>query len=567
MLRHQSHRRLEASFIRRASTQPRPRSKRWRNAAIAVTAIGISGYTIDRTLYASGLRRSFRTGWNALCIAIDYKLHFNKDNIDGIAAMHERVARRIHHICTANGGLYIKLGQSIGIQAAILPKPYRDAFATIFDAAPQITYEEVEAVFKDQFGVLPTDAFEHFDHEALASASIAQVHRARTKDGKEVAVKVQKPAIRKQMEFDLFSYKALMWTYEKIFDIPAYFVADYVANQLRREVDFMEEARNAEKTAKFLDDEPSLKGRIVIPRVDWQWTSERVMTADFYKGCKLTDTQAIEDMHLKPKEIMDSVLDIFSAMTFKWGWIHCDPHPGNVLVRQNPDHAKRAQIVLIDHGLYIPLREEFREQYSEFWRSLFVMDMDTIERITKSWGVGDSSMMATATLLKPTRLSRKQPGKKTLQETRSEYEAQLNIKEKLKSMLENEQLIPRELIFLTRTMRMCQANNQRLGSPSNRINILAHWAAVGVESTSKLSHQSLREMGLRTYANEKLRLWRFRLALVVIDIGFLLTKVRQWSYGAVRGKQEGFEDLLARQVKDMAADTFGVEIDESAFTG
>lgn len=114
-------------------------------------------------------------------------------------------------------GLFIKLGQSIGIQATILPKPYRDAFSTIFDAAPQVPYEEVERVFKEEFGGrTPLDIFESFDKVPIASASIAQVHRARYRlpsvEGKpgelrEVAVKVQKPAIKKQLKYDLWSYQ------------------------------------------------------------------------------------------------------------------------------------------------------------------------------------------------------------------------------------------------------------------------------------------------------------------------------------------------------------------------
>lgn len=119
-------------------------------------------------------------------------------------------------------GLFIKLGQSIGIQATILPKPYRDAFSTIFDAAPQVPYEEVEKVFREEFGGRkPLDIFESFDKVPIASASIAQVHRARYRlpgvegrpgEIREVAVKVQKPAISKQLKYDLWSYQSVVST-------------------------------------------------------------------------------------------------------------------------------------------------------------------------------------------------------------------------------------------------------------------------------------------------------------------------------------------------------------------
>jgi len=102
-----------------------------------------------------------------------------------------------------------------GLQAALLPKPYREAFGHVFDRAPSVSYAEVVGVFQKDLGCDPDDIFETFSHEPLASASIAQVHKAtlrpreggQGREGVEVAVKVQKPAIEKQMDWDLFSYR------------------------------------------------------------------------------------------------------------------------------------------------------------------------------------------------------------------------------------------------------------------------------------------------------------------------------------------------------------------------
>lgn len=167
-------------------------------------------------------------------ILADFKWNFSdKSTPEEIDRLHERVAWRLNHVCVKNGGtnacrcakrfpdepsagLFIKLGQSIGIQAAILPKAYRDAFATIFDAAPHVPYSEVAKVFKQEFGKSPHDIYEYFEEHPMASASIAQVHRAKLlvknektgiEEVKEVAVKVQKPAIKKQMNLDLWSYQ------------------------------------------------------------------------------------------------------------------------------------------------------------------------------------------------------------------------------------------------------------------------------------------------------------------------------------------------------------------------
>jgi aarF domain-containing kinase len=114
----------------------------------------------------------------------------------------------------------------MGMQAAVLPKPYTEAFANIFDAAPQIPYEEVERVFVAEFGQRPEDVFGTFERQSIAAASIAQVHHATLKDGTVVAVKIQRPAIAKQMNYDLFCFKLLMRAYEWLFEIPCVFMAD-----------------------------------------------------------------------------------------------------------------------------------------------------------------------------------------------------------------------------------------------------------------------------------------------------------------------------------------------------
>jgi aarF domain-containing kinase len=112
------------------------------------------------------------------------------------------------------------------MQAAVMPKPYTEAFANIFDAAPECSYAEIEGVFLKEFGKRPEEVFASFDKKSIAAASIAQVHRATLTDGTVVAVKVQRPSIPKQIEWDLMSFKLLMRAYEWLFEIPCVFMAD-----------------------------------------------------------------------------------------------------------------------------------------------------------------------------------------------------------------------------------------------------------------------------------------------------------------------------------------------------
>ena len=165
-------------------------------------------------------------------IALDYKVNFRPELSDEIPALHERVANRVYDLLTTNGGLYIKIGQAIGNNAALLPGPMQEKFAKLFDDAPQVPYSVVESVLRAEYGKEPAGPdgiFEVFEKQAVASASVAQVHRAKLKsengDGQWVAVKVQKPSVSRQVEWDLGAFHIVMWLYEYSFNMPVYFVA------------------------------------------------------------------------------------------------------------------------------------------------------------------------------------------------------------------------------------------------------------------------------------------------------------------------------------------------------
>lgn len=555
-----------------------------------IAVLGV-GWSIDRYLYAEALARTARLAYNAGLSILDYKLNFHPDSSPD--QLHERVSKRISDTCLKNGGLYIKLGQSIAIQAAILPPSFKKAFETMFDAAKPLPFHDIQRVWNQEFPGGLDQYFDHFDRLPIASGSIAQVHRARLKgSGKLVAVKVQRPDIPIQIELDLFAYRTLLYVYEKVFDLPVYFIAHYVSDQIRKETDFICEARNSERTAKFFENDTLLRDNIYIPKVHWPLTTARILTTEFVEdGCRLTDAARLEEKQLKKKDVMDLAMKMFTQMLFSHGWLHCDLHPGNVLVFRRDGKPKLA---LIDHGLYIQLPEKFRRDYCELWRSLFVLDTASIDRIAQGWGIANSDLFASATLLRPFKTRRKQgpklgaDGQLAKQPTNTAYESSLKIKETMKTILENEALIPRELIFIVRSMRMMQGNNQVLGSPTNRINIMAHGAAAGmVINPSGRTTLLSAPVGLGgvvwQWVVEVVKLWKFRTMLVLVDVGFFLTQVRQWwivhlgrsaaasggggAASSLHTAREGFEDLLQRQLQDMAKEEFGVSLDDSAFMG
>jgi aarF domain-containing kinase len=182
------------------------------------------GYVVDRQVYGSGVARSMRTFSLGLLVALDYKLNFRPDPLPiigsagGIPELHRRNAERLSELLRRNGGLYLKIGQAIAMQSAVMPPEFQRMFARMFDDAPQDTWEEVEAVIRQDFGgrsveevfgvsFTGKEGLGVMETQARASASVAQVHWARLPDGREVAVKVQKPEIAKQIGWDLWAFK------------------------------------------------------------------------------------------------------------------------------------------------------------------------------------------------------------------------------------------------------------------------------------------------------------------------------------------------------------------------
>lgn len=171
-------------------------------------------------------------------------------------------------------------------------------------------------------------------------------------------------------------------------------------------------------------------------------------------------------MKLSTKEAMDTATELFSAMVFKWGFVQADPHPGNVLIRANPKNPSHPELILIDHGLYVDLPETFRHEYCMLWQSLFTGNVSEIENIAVKWGIRrqNSDIFASLTLLRPHRLRKKQEeerakaGGEQKTEEQIRLEQRVGLKERLKTMLESEELIPKVSLAATNFPRILCAD-------------------------------------------------------------------------------------------------------------
>lgn len=195
------------------------RSRKWLRRLLYVSLATGVAWGVDTQFNASTLTRTARTFSVGLIVALDYKINFRPDPpfADSIADVHARNARRLSDLLRHNGGLYLKIGQAIGMQTAILPPEFQRMFARMFDDAPQNDWKDVERVIREDFGKSPEEVFGVsfsnkpgkgvLERKARASASVAQVHWARLEDGREVAIKVQKREIAQQISWDLWTFK------------------------------------------------------------------------------------------------------------------------------------------------------------------------------------------------------------------------------------------------------------------------------------------------------------------------------------------------------------------------
>lgn len=288
-------------------------------------------------------------------------------------ALHQRNAARLLALARANGGAYLKIAQHAAQLDYLLPPAYIDAFESCLDDAPRSSYAQVRSVLREEgFGEQLV-----LDRDPIASGSLAQVHRGRFGD-REVAVKVQHRGLRETSVGDVDVCVAATRLVERLFpEFKLGWLADEIAPHLAIELDFRIEAENCRRSATHFASWRS----VAVPTVLAE--SSRVLVMSFETGHNATSRTARNYDLPKRKQLAALIARAFAAQTFRFGFAHCDPHGANVLVR--PDGS----IVLLDHGLYKRLDDEFRLNYARLWRAILLADVRGIEDAASSLGVGD----------------------------------------------------------------------------------------------------------------------------------------------------------------------------------
>ncbi|HWA97140.1 MAG TPA: AarF/UbiB family protein [Pirellulales bacterium] len=245
----------------------------------------------------------------------------------------------------AMGPTFIKLGQLLSTRADFLPPAYLEALERLQDHVEPLPFETIEAIIEEELGVRLSKAFADFEPTAIATASIGQVHRARLRDGRRVAVKVQRPNLHRQVEDDLAAMHQLGELLDEHTDIGRRIrfvqIVESLREVMRRELDYRQEAENGHTLQRNL----AQFDRFVIPTVIDDYTSGRVITQEYIEGAKITNLSPVVLVELDRKQLADELFNVYLHQVLVDGVFHADPHPGNLML--TPDR----RIALMDFGM------------------------------------------------------------------------------------------------------------------------------------------------------------------------------------------------------------------------
>lgn len=417
-----------------------------------------------------------------------------KDNMNISDDIHQRNAHRLLQLLRTNGGVYIKVGQHLANLDLLLPEEYIHTLSSLFDDTPITSYEDVCHVVNEELGSFPEEIFSEFSEAPFASASLAQVHTAKCKEtGRSLAIKVQHRGLRETSRGDLFAMATVVNVAERLFeDFNFGWICEELTPQLPKELDFNNEGKNAEAAAAHLH---GTGLDCVVPNVYWTLTSDRVLTMEFEEGFRATDVENIEKAGICRREVAKLISSVFNSQIFDNGFVHCDPHEANVLLREHPVKKGKPQIVLVDHGLYKTLDGDFQEAYARLWKGIVMANVPEIKSACGQLGVHKMYPLLAAMLT-----SRPFDEVVERSQTRSLDAAPVNLggdkavirgyaQRYLKEIISMLDIVPRQMLLIFKMNDCLRHLDMALGSPVNNLVVAGKYASKRVFDCDKEKHK------------------------------------------------------------------------------
>jgi ubiquinone biosynthesis protein len=253
--------------------------------------------------------------------------------------------RRLREMLDELGPTFVKFGQLLSTRPDVVPPDMIAELRKLQDDVTPFPIEEVERVVREELGIGIEQAFLSFDERPIAAASIGQVHRATLPNDEDVVVKVQRPTAPRQIESDLRLMASVARVVrERVHQLDFLDTGELVdefARSIRQELDYKQEARNAEAFRRnFAGDE-----RVAVPRVWWRYTTSRLLTLERLDGTHIRDLELDAWDDAERRDLAYRLTDAWMTMIFRHAFFHGDPHPSNIL------HLDDGRLGLVDFGL------------------------------------------------------------------------------------------------------------------------------------------------------------------------------------------------------------------------
>lgn len=272
-------------------------------------------------------------------------------------AQHARRAKKLVDTFARLGTSYIKLAQILAVREDLVPKVYATEFSRLLDQTPAADLAYVEGVIRRATGKGVASTFDDFSPEAIASASIGQVHRARYK-GVDVVVKIRRPQVVETIALDNAILGMLLDVLRPFFgEHYLYRGFEVLFAEYKRivvgELDFRIEAQNAERLRAQQPKHP----RLIIPEIAHELTKEDLLVMEFCEGVRIDRVETIRGYGIDLENLVESLLEIVFSQLLVHGFFHADPHPGNILIN------RRGDIILLDYGMVDELDAVTRDRF------------------------------------------------------------------------------------------------------------------------------------------------------------------------------------------------------------
>jgi ubiquinone biosynthesis protein len=303
------------------------------------------------------------------------------ERIFGAGDESESRGKRLRLMLEELGPTFVKFGKVLSTRPDVVPEDVVAELSELQDSVAPFPLSEVEETIKEELGLTVEQAFTSFEPVPMAAASIGQVHRAVLPDGRAVAVKVQRPRAEAQVNADLdligqIAQRLGQVGGQRLFVDPVQLVDEF-ARTLRAEMDYRTEARNAEALRRaFAGDR-----RVVIPRVVWSYTRRRVLTTELIEGRQVADLDLEAMTVAERKELVDKMAVLWLEMVFNHGLFHGDPHPANIIVRDD------GSLGLVDFGVVGRLSDEDIESITGLFIDVVDQDIEGIAGLLWKLGV------------------------------------------------------------------------------------------------------------------------------------------------------------------------------------